>query len=298
MTIRPQILACVQAAHHFLISHEGSPKILIKIAKNLGDTLHGSPILKHYRHLHPSAAIAYMVCQNYHGVHEFNPDISPGGLFLLPNDITPQERLALWPIIHNLSGVDIKILPSINPFQAAHPQNAWCHANIADQYFHNAGIKDCQPLGGRRFIINITVDDEVWAEEFIRSRAIDVSKCIIFEYNSYSHHVAWKATQWMELFRLMPNYKFIGVAGAKEQHISGMVDARGISWRQTVALLNKVPKMVSVGSGITMLAAGAARQPQIYELGLPDSVTARACGYSNSISIQSPSPASVKNIIN
>lgn len=297
MTLRQAVLEPVLAAHQFLLRDTGSPKILLKIAKNLGDTLHGAPILKHYRRKYPTAAIAYLVCQNYHGVHEFNNDISSGGLFLLPNDITPQERLALWPVINGLTGIDLKIIPAINPFQTVYKQNAWAHSNIADQYFHNAGIPDCKPDGGRRFIINITGDDGIWAEIFFRTRRLDPKKCIIFEYNSYSHTVPWKATQWVELFKSMPDYKFIGIASASEPLIPGMTDARGTTWRRTVALLNLVPKMISVGSGNTMLACGAAIRPQIYELGIPDSVTAKACGYADSISIPSPTPASVRAVI-
>ena len=118
-------------------------------------------------------------------------------------------------------------------------------------------------MSGRRFVINITEDDKAWANHFFNSRGLDPANCVLFEYNSYSHPVAWQAATWTKLFSLT-NIKFIGVAGPNESAIPGMIDARGISWRQTVALLNRVPKMVGVGSGITMLAAGAEQQPKIY----------------------------------
>ncbi len=287
-------IAVVNAAAQFLREHPGSPKILCKVSKNLGDSIHAMPIIKHYRMVHPNAAIAFITSQLYHGVHETNLDISKGGLFILPNGITEQQRLKLWPVIYGQPGIDIRIIPAINPFSHEHPENTWSFPCIADQYFANARIPDRQPIGGRRYIIRTTQDDKRWAGKFLEKHGIDPAKGIVIEYNSYSHPVAWLANVWAQFIKMLPGYRFIGVAAGHEGMIDGMVDARGISWRQTVALLERVPKMIGVGSGLTMLAAGADPQPKIYELAVPESVTMKACGYADSEVILSPTPELVK----
>ena len=109
----------VKNAISFLQRNHGSPKILIKQIRNLGDTLHLTPVIRHYRLKYPSAAIAFVVGQWYHNVHEHNPHITR--LFLADHNATPQQRLRLWPIIHNARKIDIKIIASIFPFGEKYP---------------------------------------------------------------------------------------------------------------------------------------------------------------------------------
>ena len=290
----------IHAATNFLNTSGKSPTILMKCSRNLGDTLHMLPIIKHYRLQYPDAIIAFITSQLYSGVHELNQDISPGGLFLLPNNLSPQDRLKLWPIVHT-SKVDIKIVPAIFPFGQVHECNKWCHEIIGDQYLWNAGIKGLQPLGGKRYLIPIKQEDIDWAREFIIKNNLDIDKCVMLEYRSmthlsisrlcvmleyrsYSHKEPWSRSQWSSFIKRTPERQFIGIAGQHELPIPGMIDGRGATWRQTVALANIIPYMIGIGSGVTMLAAGAEHCPKIIEMGVSKSISMKACGYADSVS--------------
>jgi len=286
----------IQEAVDFLNKDNKDERILVKIARNMGDALHSLMILKYYRSKYPKAKIAFLTQKSYASPFLLNTDISSSGLFLLPNNLTPQERLKLWPIIKNNKDIDHKIIPAINPFQAVHKSNAWSHPNIADQYLVNAGIK-LEEVKDRRYIIKLSEQEKDWAVAFFKNKGINPNNCFILEYHSYSHPVMLKKSNFEELLRKLPQeVKGIAVAGEKEGLPAGYIDARGISWTQTVALANLVPKMVGCGSGITMLCAGAENQPKIFEVGVPESVTMKSCGYADSVSITGD--LSIANIVN
>ncbi len=293
-----ECIAIVNEVADFLRNHSGRPKIIIKLARNLGDTIHMISVFRHYKLKYPNCVIGFITQQMYEGVHYQNRDIDKLGL--LPNDLTPQERLALWDPIKNLNGIDLKIIPAIHPFGAVHNSNTWSHEIMTDQVMRNAGIEDGHPLGGRRYIIPISADDKAWALEFFKSRDILPRNCAIFEYNSYSHSVAWSTKEWEQLIKEVRAHggHMIGLAGQKEGIINGMIDARGTTWARTVALANLVPKMIGVGSGITMLAAGAEHQPLIIELNIPPSVSISVAGYAPSIRVANANVTDITTILN
>jgi len=284
----------VSDAIKFLRHHHGSPKILVKQIRNLGDTLHLTPVIHHYRLKFPGAAIAFVVGQWYHNIHEHNPHITR--LFLGDHNATPQQRLRLWPKIMGAKGVDIKVIASIFPFGEVYLQNKWCHANIADQYLHNAGVP-MHPLGGRGLIAKITPDDIAFANR-IKERH-NIHKQVVLEYVSYSRTPVWGSPEFKKLTHELNGHgiKCITIAASHEGVIPGTIDCRGITWRQTAALLSKSIAMVGVGSGITMLAAAATPQPRIIELGIASSVSMKGCGYAPSISVTNPTVDAVKRLI-
>ena len=284
-------LSTLKLATDFLAQSNKSPKILIKIAKNLGDTIHGQPIIRHYRNLHKNAAIVFMVEEKYKNAHEYDTNIDK--IITLPNGLDNKARLELWhPLKHN-KDIDIAIIPAINPFQALYKENAWCHKNIADQYFHNAGIIDLKPIGGREILIKYDQADNNIAEGLTAN--CDKSKLIALEYNSYSTRPVWKSQVYASFVQLVAKrgYRCISIAGKHEPLIPNTIDCRGISWRQTVALLSKVTYVIGCGSGITVLAAAARPQPKIIELDIPEDVTIAGCGYAPGILIKKPTPEGV-----
>jgi ADP-heptose:LPS heptosyltransferase len=285
----------VSDAIKFLRKHDGSPKILVKQIRNLGDTLHLTPIIHHYRILHPNAAIAFVVGQWYHNIHEHNPHINQ--LFLADHNATPQQRLALWDLIHGARGIDIKIIASIFPFGEVHPRNKWCHETIADQYLFNGGITTCKPAGGRDLVVKITDQDKQFASQVFQRHSIE--KLVVFEFVSYSRPPVWQKKHFTLLAKVLRKrgIKCATIAAAQEPLVGGTLDLRGITWRQTVALLNRSIAMVGVGSGITMLAAAARPQPRIIELGIANSVSMKGCGYAPSISLPNPTVESVSQLI-
>jgi len=288
-------IEAVNQAIKFLRDHKGSPKILVKQIRNAGDSIHMTIPIHHYRIKYPNAAIAFIVGQWYHNIHEHNPHIN--GLFLADHNATPQQRLQLWPLIQNTQDIDIKIIASIHPFGVVYPQNRWSLPCIADQYFYNAGITDLKPLGGRKPIIRITDDDRNFAKAICNRHK--VNRLVIFECYSYSKTPVWDNFKFERLASILQPHgvKCMTIASSSEQAIRGTISCTGITWRQTTALLGQAKAMVGVGSGITMMAAAAEPQPRIVELGIPSSVSMNGCGYAPSISINDPTIEDVKTKI-
>lgn len=295
-----QSLATISQAVQFLKDSGKTPRILVKIARNLGDSLHGQPIIRHFRNLHPNACIVFLCEQRYHGVHEYNGDIDK--LFLLPNDLNPQTRMALWDPIKSNKDIDIAIIPSINPFQYGHPENKWLdpHPNITTQYLHNAGIKE--PLGGRPVVVNVDYNDRQWADNFLKKN--NAGPLLVgMEYNSYSAPLAWNAAAYSQFVQMVKakGWHCISFAGANEPLMPGTLDARGATWRQTVALISKVKYMLGCSSGNTMLALASRPQPIIIELNPPDDCRADQTGYiipgNYACAVMRPTPAQVAALI-
>jgi len=279
-------ILAVKQAIKFLRKSAGTPKILVKQIRNLGDTLHLTPVIHHYRLKFPSAAIAFVVGQWYHNIHEYNPHIN--SLFLADHNADPQQRLKLWAAVMNARDIDIKIIASIFPFGEIHPQNRWCHTNIADQYLHNAGITDLKPLGGRQLIARTTKEDRAFAENICEKHK--TRRLVVLEYVSYSKEPVWKFGMFRQLAETLrkKGVRCVSIASSTEPLVPGTIDCRGVTWRQTAAILGVSKAMVGVGSGITMIAAAAEPQPRIIELGIPPSVSMKGCGYAPSVSMDRP----------
>lgn len=291
---RLDIINCVNIAVNFLISSNKHPKILIKIAKNMGDTMHGQPIIRHYRLKYPDASIVFMVEEKYKNVHEYDTNIDK--IVTLPNGLDNKDRFALWDLIKKNSNIDIALIPAINPFQALYKQNAWCHNNIADQYFHNAGIENLQLLGGRSIEVKYDSNDKIIADQLVDG---DRSKLIALEYISYSTPPVWKPSTYAMFVQLANKHGFkcISIAGKNESLIPGTIDCRGITWRQTAAVLSKVAYVIGCGSGITVLGASSRPQPKIIELDIPENVTIAGCQYADGILLRRPTTDMVMNAI-
>lgn len=294
-------LAVVEQAVKFLVDSKASPRILIKIARNLGDTLHSQPIINYYRKQHPNACIAFLCEQRFHGVHEYNKNIN--GLFLLPNKMEVQARLAMWDPIKNNKNVDIAIIPAINPFQALHPENKWKqpHPNIVEQFIINAGI---QAYTSAKSPVEVIIDDNDrrWADDFARRHNLG-EKAMGLEYLSYSIPLAWNQATYKQFVQLMnmKGWQCVAFAGAGEAFIPGAIDARGATWRQTVALMGKLKYFLGCASGNTMLALSSRPQPHLIELNVPEDCLAINTGYvlpgNTSVNLVRPTPSQVAAMI-
>lgn len=285
-----QLVQCqqtIEQAAAFLVASGKSPKILVKVAKNLGDSLHGQVIIRHYRQLHPNACIVFLTEEGYYNVHELNRDIDK--TFLLPRKLTPQSRLAMWDIIKNNPAVDISIIPAINPFRAVHKENDWSTNNIADQYLRNAGIVG-EPLGGRRIEIAIDESDRMFAAKALAG--LNRDKLIVFEYMSYSTPPVWDRAHYARFVKAAARlgFKCVSLAGAQEPVIPGAIDMRGTTWRQAAALIGSADRFVGCGSGMSMLAVGSNPKPIIFEIDVPENVTLEGCGYAKATVIRKLSP--------
>jgi len=276
-------------AARWLVESGKEQKYMIKQTRNLGDTLHLTPIIRHYRLKHPNAAIVFICGKAYENAHELNPHVNK--IMTVDHNLNPQERIAIRQRMLTFESDNFHVIaPSIHPFGKVWKGLAWSYENIADQYLHNAGIKNLKPEGGRGLVLKISDEDNEWAKHFLSSRKLDPKRCIVLEYNSYSHPLTIKGKDYRNIIRALRknNVTCICVAGKGEALLQGAIDARGISWRKTAALLNKVAAMVGVGSGITMIAAACKNKPLIIEVAVPPSITMKACGYADSVRAQHP----------
>ena len=271
----------IVAARAYLKNHSKHYSILVEQNRNLGDTLHLTPIIRHYRNKHPKATIVFVVAQPYGNIHEYNPHIDK--LFLIPS-LEPTYRVSLRRELLKYTEINKVIAPSIFPYGAVWKGLAWSRPNIADQYFHNAGITDLKLDGGRKLVVQCDKADTTFAQKFILKHKLKPKLTCALEYNSYSTRPKWSYAQFATFVTHMKNHgiKCTSICGPKEKPIAGTIPAVGISWRQTAALLSEVGCFVGSGSGITMIAAAAKNPPHIFEVGIPKSVSMAGCQYAPS----------------
>jgi hypothetical protein len=71
----------------------------------------------------------------------------------------------------------------------------------------------------------------------------------------------------------------ICLAAQSEGMYKFAVDGRGMSWRRSAALLNRIRGIVGVSSGMSVLASSCPNKPFIYELNCPDSISILKMGF-------------------
>ena len=286
-------IAKVKQAVSWLKAKSGF-KILIMQTCNLGDTLHITPIAKHYKTVYPNCTLAFIVGDSYYEVHANNEDFDQ--IFTIKASLTGQERILVGQyLVSNSVGIDKVLCPSIFPFGEIWDTHKWCHEVISHQYWHNAEIRPPSSIkGDKKLKAPVTEQDKQFADEFIGNR-----KCIALEYHSYSHPVPWKVDQFVRFVNLVKKkgYECISFAGKNEGMIPGTIDARGMSWRRTIAVIAKCDCMVGIGSGITMLACCSRPIPKIIELNVSPSISMNACGYADSIAVSNANPDKVAEMI-
>lgn len=274
----------IDLAVDLLRASKRDQKILVEQNRNLGDTLHLIPIIRHYRVLHPDAEIVFIVAKPYANAWAYNDDVN--AIVTIPS-LEPKPRIALRKKLLEFRK-EIKVIsPSIFPYGEVWPELKWSYANIADQYLYNAGIKDLEPAGGRRLIIKLDDNDRQWAADFATGHKLNRKNSCGLEYISYSHQPGWGMGEFKDLVVGLKkrNIACVSIAGADEPIIPGTINAKGISWRQTAALMNHLGAFCGIGSGITMVAAAAEDQPKIIELAVSESITMKGCGYAESIRV-------------
>jgi len=269
-------MSTIDGAVNFLRASKGSPKILIEIYGNLGDSTNATAIVKHYKLKYPNSVVAFLTKNSYVNAYELNKDFDK--VFGLPSGLNPQERIKVGQyIVNNFSDIEFRLCPPVFPYGEVWKTHAWSLPVISHQFFSNAKINLDEMLGDRKLNIPVSDDDVKFANDFVGDK-----KCIALEYVSYSHTPFWKVDDFKTFVKLMKNNGFesITFAGPDEGLIPGStLDGRGISWRRTVAIMAKCRYMVGIGSGITMLATAARPTPAIIELGVSDSISMTACGY-------------------
>ena len=259
----------------FLLSTGKKPTIILKQTEHFGDTLYATPILRHLRLKYPGAAIAFVTGNKYADIHQYNPHIDK--LFTVP--VMSDWRKDYYEKVISLPDIDIKLAPAV-VFGTFVPSMKWSLPNIFDQYLTNAGIPDLQLLGGRQPVAIPDQQDEQWVTDFLTRNRVDPRIAIALEYHSYSHSNGWSPSIFQE-FCIGATNKFwvICLAAQNEGLFTHTVDGRGMSWRRSAALLNRIRGIVGVSSGMSVLAASCPNKPFIYEINCPDSISILKMGF-------------------
>jgi ADP-heptose:LPS heptosyltransferase len=255
--------------------------ILIKSTRNMGDCLHVSIAVSHYKKLNPKRNVVWAISEKY--VDTFKYFKHPSEIVGLPHDLTLENRQKVTR--------HMKHLGIISPCVGVSGENYG--GSIADQFLVNAKIQSLSVP--RKPILPIGVEDIDWAKQFITKRAL--AKFICLEYNSFSigrNLVGgiWPIEYYEEFLQKIDiPVVWIGHDGApKFKH---GIDARGISWRQAAALIKLSNLFIGSGSGLTMVAASRDVDQKIIEVGIGRHISMIGCGYSNSICINKPTPDTV-----
>jgi ADP-heptose:LPS heptosyltransferase len=272
-----QSFCIIDQAVDYLRKSDKSPKILIEIYGNLGDSTNATAIVKHYKLKYPNCVIAFLTKSSYLNAYELNKDFDK--IFGLPTGLNPQERIKVGQHIMGFNDIEFKLCPSVFPYSEVWKSHVWSYPVISHQFFSNAKINLNEMLGDKKLNIPVSDEDKKFADDYLRGR-----KSIALEYVSYSHTPFWKFEDFKAFVKLMKNngFELITFAGPNEDLIPGTLDGRGVSWRKTVAIIAKCKYMVGIGSGITMLATAARPTPAIIELGVSDSISMTSCGYAAS----------------
>jgi hypothetical protein len=287
-------LSTVDSAVDYLRKSSGSPKILIEIYGNFGDSTNSTAIIKHYKLKYPNSKAVFLTKNNYLNAYELNKDFDK--IFGLPNGLNPQERIKIGQyIVNNFNDIEFKLCPSVFPYSEVWKSHIWSYPVISHQFFSNAKINLSEMLGDKKLNIPVSEDDNKFASDFINNR-----KCIALEYTSYSLTPFWSINDFIVFSSIMKNngFSLISFAGSNEGIIPGTIDGRGMTWRRTAAIISKCRYMVGIGSGITMLATAARPTPAIIELGVSDSISMTACGYANSHVLKCPPSDAAAYIMN
>jgi hypothetical protein len=273
-----QALGVFDQARQFALDTKKKPTIILKQLEHFGDTLYATPVLRHYRLKYPQAAIVFMTGDKYAEVHAYNPHIDK--LYSLPT--TSDWRKAYVQKLFSLPDIDFKLAPAVT-FHTWLPSHKWSLPNIFDQYAQNAGIADLKLLGGRKTVAITHSSDEDWVTGFLQRTGVDPNRAIALETYSYSHPrpYGWPPQDFQKFCDLCVGKIYvISLAGQQEKIYPKTVDGRGMSWRRSAALLNRVRGIVGVSSGMSVLASSCLSNPFIYELNCPDSVSIRKMGFS------------------
>jgi hypothetical protein len=159
-------LKIVDSAVNWLNTHD-SEKILIKQTRNLGDTLHITPIARHYKTVNPNCKIAFIVGAAYRSVHELNPDFDK--IYTVDHKLEPRDRIEIGNYMKNIKGIKT-FCPSIFPFSEVWASHVWSYPEISCQYFSNAGITPPYKIqGGGKLRAPISENDQIFANGFLKS---------------------------------------------------------------------------------------------------------------------------------
>ena len=255
--------------------------ILIKSHSMMGDILHHSIIVRHYRKVYPDHKILWYMSNKYLEAFKYYPYASE--IVGLPEKLTLNDRQILYSRLYNILGDKL-----ISGCVGVRGWNG--PGSIADNFFLNAKIKKLAVP--RRPVLPLGPEDHEWAKAFRKQHGLKNFACM--EYNSFSFERKIKGGIWpleyYEEFLERAKFPIVWLAHQDAPTFKNGIDGRQSSWRQAAALIKTANLFIGCGSGLTMVAATEGIDTPIMEVNIGSTITMRGCKYKNSFDLHKQTP--------
>ena len=262
--------------------------LIVKTTKMFGDVLHGSIIVRHFRHQNADMPIIWAVSEKY--VEPLKYYKYATEIVGLPHDMTLEDRQTLNKQMRRNFHHIISPCVGVSGWRII--------GSIADQCFYNAGIKKLEVP--RCPVLPLGAEDYEWANHFITKH--NLKRYICMEYNSFSFERKTKGGIWpleyYEEFLATTKYPVIWLAHPEAAAFKNGIDGRNTTWRQAAALIKNASLFLGSGSGLTMVAATEGIETPIMEVNIGESVTMKGCGYKKSIDLHKQKPKTLVDEVN
>lgn len=246
------------------------PCIVIEMTRQLGDILHSTLVVRHYRKTRPDAWVVWAIGERYvDSFQGFLPELfGPHAIAALP-ELPPfpddgPYRVA-W-VKHASSQGATALGCGVHPW-------GWKSGNIVDAVLQNAGIAKLEVE--RRPFLPISPEHEKWATWFIQKHCLGAGY-VTLEHRSYS--LAVQEPAWYERLVSTIRLPVISLGAESEAPIAGTINGHGTTFRHAKALIARSRCFVGCGSGLSVIAASNGCVQPMFEITEP-ALSAGAIGY-------------------
>ena len=249
------------------------PSVVIEMTRNLGDVLHSTLVVRHFRTTDPASHIVWAIGNQYVDTFaRFTPD--QGG----PHAIASLPDLPPFPGDRDARVAWVKESPKLRSVHRAigcgvHPWG-WVGGSIVDGILHNAGIRALRV--SRQPWLPITAEDVRTAETFMEHRGLRQRGFVALEYESYSLK-SLPLGFFAELVAMI-QLPVVALAAPSAAAVPGAIDGRSTTIRQAKALIARSACFVGCGSGLSVVAASNQCHQPVLELVTP-ALSMPALGY-------------------
>jgi ADP-heptose:LPS heptosyltransferase len=236
----------------------------------MADILYATPIVRHIRRMHPDADISWLVRDKFAEVVETNPDIDEVMTYTLPDGYDSRqeaEHVMDRAILDDASMLfhkvyDLQYWPRYSNF-FERPQEDFISLRA-----RNAGI-DPALITDRRITLEPGLGDRRKVSDFISDHGLE-GPLVTINHISYAASPVWSFDNYAKLVTELSKYGVRCVfTGAPHEPIpANVVDARGMPYRQWMALINSSNLWLGLDSGAVALAC--ATSTPIIKLHSPD----------------------------
>lgn len=261
-----------------------SNPLIIESTKQMGDAIHNSIVVRHYRKMYPTRNIIWLLSEKY--IEPFKYYKHATSIVGLPHGLTLDDRRELCKSLRT----KFEVLAPCVGVSGEHT-----FGSIANQFFYNAKIKSL--MVPRRPVLPLGEEDIQFAQEFRKKH--NLKRYICLEYNSFSFERKIKGGIWpLEYYQeFLDRIKVpvIWLAHSDAPALKHGIDGRNTTWRQAAALIKISNLFIGCGSGLTMVASTEGIETPILEVNIGPSITMKGCGYKNSIDLHKQTPTTLIN---